>query len=226
LAGEREGKRGEEDTLVVHFRSGDIYTYRDSHHCIAVKDMWQPPLAFYVLAIHTHLINFPNAPILFVTEPTPGLQNVCIQRLLDVFPQARALYSTKEPYIPRKSPIFHERAMYSTKEPYIPRKSHVFHERAMHSTKEPYIPRKSPIFHERALYFTKEPYISTREPCVFHKIALSQKVFSEPSLSDSGAGNEVGLTAMESGIKRQHGVATISRLLKMISLFGEYMSFL
>jgi len=132
FGGEREGKRGEGDTLVVHFRSGDIYTYRDSHHSIAVKDMWQPPLAFYVLAIHTHVINFPNAPILFLTEPTPGLQNVCIQRLLDVFPQARALYSTKE------------------------------------------------------------PHISAREPCVFHKRALYKKVLSEPSLSDFGAGNEVG----------------------------------
>jgi hypothetical protein len=84
---------GDEDALLVHFRSGNIHTYRNSYHMIVRKHSYQPPLGFYIVAIETHLRRFPHAPILLLTQSLPALQNLCIQPILNMYPQASLLSS-------------------------------------------------------------------------------------------------------------------------------------
>jgi hypothetical protein len=84
---------GDEEALLVHFRSGNTHTYRNSYHMIVRKHSYQPPLGFYIVAIETHLRRFPHSPILLLTQPLPALQNLCIEPILNMYPQASLLSS-------------------------------------------------------------------------------------------------------------------------------------
>ena len=81
---------GRGETLVLHFRSGLVHSYRNTRHVVS-KNVHQPPLAFYIVSIETHLLRFPHARLLLLTNKSPGLENVCIQPILDKYPQARLL---------------------------------------------------------------------------------------------------------------------------------------
>ena len=86
----------QDSTLFVHFRAGDVLTFRSSYHIVG-KRMHQPPLAFYVRAIDTHLVRFPHAKIMLVTQVSSSLQNFCIQPILDMYPQAQLSGHTSAP---------------------------------------------------------------------------------------------------------------------------------
>ena len=89
VGGRQAECRDTEDDLVVHFRSGDIYSYRSSFHNFIRKHLYQPPLAFYIKAIETHLRRFPHAKIVLVAQIGAVQQNPCVQPILHMYSQAR-----------------------------------------------------------------------------------------------------------------------------------------
>ncbi|EKX52504.1 hypothetical protein GUITHDRAFT_150569 [Guillardia theta CCMP2712] len=56
--------------------------------------MWQPPLAFYVVAIAVHLTMYPGSRVFLITEPSSSLLNPCLGYLKDIFPMAETVMST------------------------------------------------------------------------------------------------------------------------------------
>eukprot|EP00960_Hanusia_phi_P047616 758480-Hanusia_phi.AAC.11 len=85
--------RAQEDDVCVHLRSGDVLRRISFPHVLG-KGMWQPPLAFYMIAIAIHRSTYPRSRVFLITEPSTSLINPCIDYLQKLFPMAETLMHT------------------------------------------------------------------------------------------------------------------------------------